>query len=256
MRTLLAFVKKEWMELIRTGKLLILAILFVLFGIMNPAIAKMTPWLMDMVSDSMEETGLAVTAVHVDAMTSWMQFYKNMPMVCVIFLLLFGGIVTAEYQKGTLIHMITKGLKRWKVIAAKGLVVIIIWTCGYWLCYGITYGYNAWFWDNKIASHLVFAAFCLYLIGIWLISLLLLLSTIFGSGSGVLAALGGVFLITYLAGLIPAAKEYMPVYLMRASGLLSGMGGTKEYFRAILITVVFSAVHFGISILCFNKKYI
>lgn len=256
MRQLLAFTKKEGMELVRTGKLLIMTIIFILFGIMNPAIAKLTPWLMDMVSDSMEDVGVMVTEVTVDAMTSWTQFYKNVPMACIIFLLLFGSIVTAEYQKGTLIHMITKGLERWKVMAAKGLAMTAAWTCGYWLCYGITYGYNAWFWDNKIASYLVFAAFCLYLIGVWLISLLLLMSAVLDSGSGVLAAAGGAFLAVYLVSLIPAVEKYMPVYLMRASGLLGGIGKSEEYLSAVGVTVVLSALNFAAAVVCFNRRNI
>ena len=45
MKSLIAFIKKEWMEQVRSGRLLILLILFTLFGIMNPAIAKLTPWM-------------------------------------------------------------------------------------------------------------------------------------------------------------------------------------------------------------------
>lgn len=35
--------KKEWMEQVRSGRLLILVIIFILLGIMNPAVAKLTP---------------------------------------------------------------------------------------------------------------------------------------------------------------------------------------------------------------------
>ena len=37
MRSLLSFLKKEYMETVRTGKLIILILLFMLVGIMNPA---------------------------------------------------------------------------------------------------------------------------------------------------------------------------------------------------------------------------
>ena len=40
MRSLIAFIKKEFTEQLRSGRLIILGLLFVLFGIMNPAIAK------------------------------------------------------------------------------------------------------------------------------------------------------------------------------------------------------------------------
>ena len=71
MKALMAFMKKEWMDLVRSGRLMILLIIFLLLGIMNPAIAKLTPWMMEMMAESMEQSGLMVTEVTVDAMTSW-----------------------------------------------------------------------------------------------------------------------------------------------------------------------------------------
>ena len=51
MRSFIAFLKKELMECQRGGRLLFLGILFIAFGIMNPAIAKLTPWLLEMLSE-------------------------------------------------------------------------------------------------------------------------------------------------------------------------------------------------------------
>ena len=50
---MMAFLKKKWMELCRTGRLLILLLIFILFGILNPALAKLTPWLMETLSESL-----------------------------------------------------------------------------------------------------------------------------------------------------------------------------------------------------------
>ena len=73
------FFKKECTELWRGGKLMILLAVFVLFGIMNPAIAKLTPWLMEHMADELAGSGLSVSAVTVDASTSFTQFFKNIP---------------------------------------------------------------------------------------------------------------------------------------------------------------------------------
>ena len=107
MTQLMAFTKKEFMEVIRTGKFLILTVLFIIFGVMNPAFAKLTPWMMEAFSESLKGSGLTVTEAKVDALTSWTQFYKNVPMALIVFLLMFSGILAVEYQKGTLINMIT-----------------------------------------------------------------------------------------------------------------------------------------------------
>ena len=52
---MLAMLRKEWMENVRGGRLLNLLVLFVIFGIMSPAIAKLTPWLMEMMAEEMAD---------------------------------------------------------------------------------------------------------------------------------------------------------------------------------------------------------
>ena len=138
MRSFLGCIKKEWMEQVRSGRLLFLLILFTLFGIMNPAIAKLTPWLLETLSDSLAENGMTITTVEVDALTSWTQFYKNIPMALIAFVLMESTLFTKEYQSGTLILTLTKGLQRYKVILAKTTVLTLLWTAGYWICFGIT----------------------------------------------------------------------------------------------------------------------
>lgn len=253
MRQLIAFTQKEFCETVRSGKLLILTILFVLFGIMNPAIAKMTPWMMEMMSESLAETGMTVTEIVVTAQTSWTQFYKNIPILLIVFLLMFSGTLVNEYQKGTLVNMVTKGLKRWKIIAAKTIVMTGIWTLGYWICFGITYGYNAYFWDNRVSKHLVFAAACFYLAGIWLITVVMMLSTIAGTSAFVMLGTGCVFGASYLLGLFHDIKKYVPTYLMSSESLLVGASGASDYFWAAVLACVIIIADLVAAIVYFNK---
>ena len=251
---LMAFVKKEWTEVLRTGKFVMIAVLFILFGVMNPAIAKLTPWMMEAFSESLKGSGLTVTEAKVDALTSWMQFYKNVPVALIVFLLMFSGILAVEYQKGTLINMITKGLSRWKIVLSKSVVLLFLWSLGYWMCYGITYVYNAYFWDNSIAKDVGFAAFCVYMLGVWLIALMMLMSTLFSAGSAVAVGTGGVFFVLYLFSMLPDLKEYLPSYLMAASGLLSGAGEAGDYMTALLVAAGLTVIQLVVAILVFNRK--
>ena len=254
MKTLMAFMKKEWMEQIRSSRLMILGLIFLAFGIMNPAIAKITPWIMEMLAETMEESGLAVVEVKVDAMTSWTQFYKNVPMALIAFVLLQSNIFTKEYQSGTLILALTKGLERYKVVLAKTIVLISTWTAGYWLCYGVTYAYNAYFWDNSIASHLGMAALYWWLIGIWVIALMIFFSVMSSSNSGVILGTGGVFFAVYLLSLIPKLKEYMPTQLMDGMNLLMKATEPGEYTKSLIVAGLTMMVCFIISIPLFNKR--
>ena len=254
MKTLGAFLKKEWTEQIRSSRLLILGLIFLTFGIMNPAIAKLTPWMMEMLAESMEEAGFAVTEVKVDAMISWTQFYKNIPMALIAFVLLQSNIFTKEYQSGTLILALTKGLERYKVVLAKTIVLISTWTFGYWLCYGVTYAYNAYFWDNSIAGYLGVAAVYWWLIGIWVLALMVLFSVMGSSNSGVLLGTGGIFLAVYLLSLIPKLKEYMPTQLMNGMNLLKKVTEPGDYMKSLIVAGVTMVICFMISIPLFNKK--
>ena len=122
MRAFFAFLKKELLESARSGRLLLLLILFGVFGIMNPAVAKLTPWLLEVMGEELAESGMVITEVTVDALTSWTQFFKNIPMALIAFVLVYGGIFTKEYESGTLILVLTKGISRYKVLLAKATV--------------------------------------------------------------------------------------------------------------------------------------
>lgn len=254
MRTAVAFLKKEWMEYYRSGKLIITVVIFALFGLMNPAIAKLTPFMMEQLA-SMEDTGMTITVTTVDASMSWMQFYKNIPMALVVMLLLFGGILTNELQKGTLIPVLTKGLSRWKVLFTKSISLILIWTSGYWLCYGITYFYSDYYWDNSIMSNLFFTAFCYWLFGTMIMALMTLLSSITKSFGGVVLGVGILYFAMSLLSMIPRIASYLPIYLTSTSGLLAG-GNTGDYVTSIIIALVITIGAVIAGCVVFNKREI
>ena len=254
MRSLLAFMRKEGTEHIRSGKLVILGLVFVLFGIMNPAVAKLTPWMLEMMADSLAESGMTVTDVTVSALDSWVQFFKNIPMALIVFILMESSIFTKEYQTGTLVLSLTKGLVRHRVIVAKTAILTGLWTVCYWMCFAITYGYNAYFWDNAVAQNLGFSVVCWWLFGLWVIALMILLSMVFNSNTGVLVGTGGVVFAAYLVGLIPKAGKYLPTFLTDGNALIYGAADVDTYTAAIVITLVTGFIWIAASIPVFNKK--
>ena len=254
MKPLLAFMKKEYVEAARTGKFIILILMFVLFGIMNPAIAKLTPWIMEIYSDTLAETGLTATNVQVDAMTSWAQFFKNIPIALIAFVLIFSDIFTKEYRSGTLLLVLTKGLSRYKVVLAKTVLLLSLWTFGYGLCYAITYGYNAYFWDNSIAQNLFLAAVNWWLFGVWVICFIVLFSSLLKNNTEVSLCTGGIVVLMYLLGILPKAKEYSPTMLMDANSLLTGAEGADAYIAAIVIAAIFGMICIAVSVPVMNKK--
>ena len=254
MKSLLAFMKKEYLEAARTGKIMILILVFVLFGIMRPAIAKLTPWMMETLSDSMAESGLIITNVQVDALTSWTQFFKNIPIAQIAFVLIFSDIFTKEYKSGTLLLVLTKGLSRYKVVLAKTVLLLSLWTVGYGICFSITYGYNAYFWDNSIANNLFFSVTIWWLFSVWVICLIVLFSSLFQNNTGVTLCVGGTVLLAYLLSIIPRAKAYSPTVLMNTNSILMGVEEIDVYIKAIVITASLCIICIAVSIPIVNKR--
>ena len=254
MRAFLAFFKKELLEYSRSGKLILFGILFVLFGIMNPAIAKLTPWLMETMAAELAQSGMSVTAIEPDAMASWVQFFKNIPMALIVFVLVMSNVFTKEYASATLILMLTKGVARYKVYLAKAGALLLLWSVGYAVCFAVTYVYTDYFWDQSILHHLVPTVLHWYLFGVFCICLVLLFSTVANTQTTVLLLTGASVLASYLAGMLPKIKHLMPTALMNSAALLVGKESPQDYLRAIILTLAMSCVALIAAIPLFNKK--
>lgn len=254
MRQLTAFIQKEFTEVTRNSKLLICAIIFILLGIMNPAIAKITPWLVEQFSNATSGAGMLIQTMEISALTSWEQFFKNMPMGIVFFVLMFSGIVAAELQKGTLINIVTKGMPRWKIMVSKLILLLVLWTGMYFASYIITYVYNDFYWDNDTVNNIFFSVFCLYLFGVWLISLIILMSALADNSAAVSIGVCGVFLLSYLLGIIPTVQDYLPTKLKGSSSLIYELAKPADFTGAIVVVAIWSLADIIMGIFIFNKK--
>ena len=254
MKSLIAFVKKEFTEQIRSGKLIFLGMLFLLIGVMNPAVAKLTPFFIEMFADSLSGSGIIITEIEVTAMDSWVQFFKNVPIALIAYVLVESGIFTKEYQSGTLVLSLTKGLMRFKVVVAKTFTLFSIWTVGYWLIYVITYGYNSYFWDNSIAENLVLSAVCWWIFGLWVLAILILFSVICTSNSIVLLGTSGVVFASYILGLIPKIEKLFPTKLMDGATLIYAKESVGDYVISLIIALTMVIFCIAVSVYEFNKK--
>ena len=180
----------------------------------------------------MAGSGFIVTDVQVDALTSWTQFFKNIPIALIAFVLIFSDIFTKEYKSGTLLLILTKGLSRYKVVLAKAVLLLSLWTVGYGICFAITYGYNAYFWDNGIMDHLVFSVAIWWLLGIWVICLMVLFSSLLQNNAGVILCVGGTVLLAYLLSIIPKVKAYSPHCIDEYQLDFDGCGRNRRIYKS------------------------
>ena len=254
MKSLIAFTKKEVTAQLRSAKFYILLVLIVVFAIINPVTAKITPWLLEVLSESMAESGMNIMIAEVTVLDSWMQFFSNVPMILLAFVMMEGNIFTREYGTGTLVLSLTKGLDRYKVVVAKSFVLITFWTIGYWLHFAINYFTNMFFWDDLATQNLAFAAVSFWLFGLFTIALTVFFSTLTSSYIGVLGGTGGVvFGLTFLS-LIPKVSDYFPTMLQDGISLVYGLAEVKTYIPALIITIVVTILCLVASVPIFNKK--
>ena len=123
MTAAMVFTKKELIESWRTHRFLILTVVFLIFGILSPLMAKLLPELL-----KSGLGGVKVTVPTPTSLDSWTQYYKNLTQMGIyVFALMLGGCVSQEIQQGTLINLVTKGLPRWSVIVAKSVVGLLQW---------------------------------------------------------------------------------------------------------------------------------
>ena len=256
MRAYLAFFKKELMDYSRSGKMLFLGILFVLFGIMNPAIAKLTPWLMELMAEELAQSGMTIAAVEPDALMSWTQFFKNIPMALIVFVLIVSNCLTKEYTGGTLVLMLTKGLARYKVYLAKATAALLLWSLGYFTCFAITYGYTVYFWDHSTVQNLIPAVLYWYVFGVLCICLSLVFSTVYQSNVAVAVTTGGAVLLSTLLGMLPKLADAVPTALLNSGTLLTGAQSPATYTPALILSASLSVVALILGIPLFNRKTI
>ncbi|WP_303973618.1 ABC transporter permease [Streptococcus merionis] len=249
---MIAFLKKEWLEHQRNYKLFLMLIIFALFGFMSPLIAKLTPLIMEIVIDGVDLTTLPEPT----ALDSWGQFFKNVTQTGLIFLVvLFSGILTSDLSKGTLIILLAKGLPRWCVILAKGLLMISLWTLSLILCFGFAYTYTVFLFPQMSLPHLSFALFCLWLFGILLMSLILITSVIITSNYLVLIVIGLFVAGLLVLNLFPGTLSFNPLSLItQSTAFLTNLEKPSRIFPAVVITIITITISLGGAVLSFNKK--
>lgn len=254
MRGFMSFLRKEWQEAIATYRLAILVILFSVFGLMNVFTAKYTPEIITKFISS-ELADSLPTPTLID---SWLQFFKNIGQVgIIVVVILFSTTLTNEYSKGTLTLLITKGLSRWKIITAKWLMNISLFTLSFFSVILVTWGYSYIYFEKMSINHLVLALFSLWLFVVFLITLINLGSVLFNSSYLVLLFVGGITVVLMLLNLIPDFKEFNPISLGTGnSALIQGDLNVSELLPALYLTIGLVVLIKILTIILFNKKSI
>ncbi len=253
MRQYIAFTKKEFLEALRTHKLLILIAVFLIIGFMNPLFAKLTPIILEATLPDMD-LGLSDPTAY----DSWAQFYSNVIQIGLITLVIvFSGLISNEYNRDTLINVLTKGLDRKTVVLSKFTMATLVWTVSYILCFIVTWLYTVILWPNDSPNNLIQAAFYLWLFGILLISLIILGNSLFKGALGTLLFIGGTVTIAFIINIIPIIEKFNPTMLMSNNyQLILGSVSNGDFLWPSILTVFTIISSLLLAIRIFNKREI
>lgn len=252
MKKFIAFTKKEFLEQIRTYKWLIVFSVFFVFGMTSPLLAKITP---DIIS-GMKMGGVKIKVPEPTILDAYGQYFKNLTQMGMLALLLvFGGTISNELMKGTLINILAKGLPRSTVILSKYAAAVSLWTTGFLLSAVTDYGYTVYLFRNETVKHLIYSLFCMWLFGCFVIALIFLSSTIAAGYFGGLVLSVAALMIMLMVNIIPKAVKYNPVTLASKNlALLNGTQTVNGLRITVLITLMLSILCLYLSTLLFNKK--
>lgn len=247
-----AFMKKEFMEYIRTYKILMVLMVFLALGFLNPITAKYLP---ELVVNFLPE-GMSMDIPEPGIMDSWTQFFKNVPqMGLIVMLILSAGTLAGELKKGTLIPVFTKGVSKKTVLLAKITGVFALWGIGYGVSFCVTYGYSYLFWNEVYVEHLGMAALVVWIFGLFLLSLVLLGSVVTKSSGGGLIFAGGGYAAGMVLALFGEAEKYSPVFLVsKPMSLLEGSVHLKQMMPALWVTLILTAAISLLSVIIFQKN--
>lgn len=254
MNTFVALFKKETMEFNRTFKFLIVITVFLIFAIMSPLAAKFMPEILAQVlPKEIAESFPAPTALD-----SWAQFFKNFSQIGLfVIALLFAGIIIHERNEGTLIILLTKGLRRSTVVLTKTIFSMLVWTVMYWGAFGVTYFYTWYYWKDEHVEQLGLSVSNLWLFGLLLIAVILFGNVLFKSiYSNLLwvALFVGLWLIV---SIFPKAEDFNLLRLTTdGNSILKGQYDAGDFTWIYVISIGLIVVLQVLAVQIFNKKSI
>lgn len=249
-----AFLKKEFLEQIRTYKVLILFSVLIIFGMTSPLFAKLMPKILA----SMPANGVQITMKNPTYLDAYTQFFKNVSQIgMLVMLLVFSGILSSEITKGTLINMLSKGLTRDAVIISKYIAALTLWTFSYALSAAISYGYTIYLFGNHSVNNLLLSLFCLWVFGAFIIAIILFASTITRGNYGGLLLTILIIAILMIADIFPWSIKFNPIALASNNmGIISGSVKIGNVQINVILSVAITMVCLILSILNFRKKQI
>lgn len=253
---MIKLIKKEFKELIKTGRIYALLFVFLFFSISSPIIAKFTPEIIKSLTSSQDMQGFVIQIPPPTWKDAFIQFFKNLnQIVFLVLVIIFIGSVSEEKNKGTAITMVTLGVDRKIWVLSKFIFQIIITfflvSISYILC-----SYYTYFLFSKIEIYETLSSIFLYLIYIFFILSLCIFSSSIGNNTLQSAGIFFlIFIIFNLLSIFPNFESYNPMTLssLQNQWIVKGVLW-KDSLKTIISTIVYSFILIIAGVLYFENQ--
>ncbi len=232
--------KKEWLEALRSYRLLVLAIGLLSFALLNPLILKLMPAILESQGMGTDLANLMDMSQR-EAIRSYLDsLYQIGSLVAVLSLM---GVISGEFNKGTWVLPLTFGVNvkdiYWAKLSISGGILFFFSLTGSL----IAHLYGAALFGKDFASlYPTLKAGGLYGLYFSFVASLVLMASSFlkKPSAAAFASLAFLFLLPPLAGWLDITK-WLPFVLLSEAGTLSPLP-SKTVLQGILITFGWMAV--------------
>jgi ABC-2 type transport system permease protein len=201
--------RKEWMEALRSYRLLIVAVVLVLFGFTSPLVAKVLP----QVLASALPQGAEISQI-IPPPTVWDavgQYVKNMGQFSLILAVLVTmGSVAQEKEKGTAAMMLVKPLPRGSFIGAKFLGLAAMFAIAILIAGIGSYYYTMLLFESLNVVHWLVLNLFLFIYAMVIVSVTLFCSSITRSQGAAAGMAVGIIAAGMILGFIRNFGSYLP----------------------------------------------
>jgi ABC-2 type transport system permease protein len=250
-----AILKKEFSEIFKTKKFIILVVLFLFIAVASPALAKITPELLKNIPSG---SGISINLPAPSFNDSIDQFIKNVSQFALLVLVfLFAGTIAEEKNKKTLEIVLTKPVSRVSLVLSKFIAAFVSMTAVYLVSCLIFYAYTYLLFGTFSFANFSLLALLLLVYMLFITATTILCST-FTSSQIVSAfiAFGVEIVIVSILGLVQSIKKFLPGHVLSFyKDIFTGIK-TGEYLPSLLVSIGLIILWMILSIVVFRKQEI
>lgn len=236
LRLFTAATAKELLYQWRTSRVIIVLVVFGLFGLTSPVLAYFTPEIVKSIPGAEQFSSLIPAPTMADA---YLQYIKNLSQFGFILAVLLGmGSVAGEKESGTAVMVLSKPLPRWAFLLSKFAAQVLVYL-GAFIIAGVGAGYYTWYLFGELDAG-SFALVNLLLFA-WLLPFvaITLLGSAWGKSTGAAAGIGlAGSVLLMLLGSIPQYGQLFPGALAAWAQALSSSAATPPNGGALAVSLM------------------